>query len=447
MKVRYGLALGLVILLSFVCAGKASALTELTKANVKLVKHFTYGGSHCGVGTDCFVDDEGEVQGMAITSRHIVIAHGINGGYGAGGKVRVYFISRKTLKIEKMIPNKKDFSCYRLGDEGCYGHGSSAAYNSKTDKVWITAGAKSGDTTFQFDDKTMKYEKQFVGVGSAKLTFNLKHGVYWTGNEGGGKLKDANLKTVGTVHTERSDCTTYEEGPGSFGDYVVVNSYRPSCGGTKLRVYGYKNSNLIKEFLVGESVVGTDIIEQVSFLEDGTMIMSVPKNNPDTNWGHGLSLYAVSGKTMGVSSSTNTKMTTGGAAKKTPDPVIQIEPSRRVQCATILYMWCDTAEVDGEGSILGILQFAISVMTVGLVILGTIGLIYSGFIIMTAGSNVAQITKAKQRILEIVVGLIIWVLAAAILDLFLPASDEVIKEGFTEEAIIVRRDDWTSQQL
>lgn len=427
MKAKYGLALALMAFFSLACAGTTFAETRLTKANVKLVKHFSYGGGNCGVGTDCFVDDEGEVQGMAITSRHIVVAHGINGGYGDGGKVRVYFISRKTLKIEKMIPSKKNFSCYKLGDEGCYGHGSSAAYNYKTDKVWITAGANSGDTSFQFDDKTMKYEKKFSGVGSSKLTYNAKHDVYWTGNEGGGKLKDANLNVVGKVSASRADCTTYEEGPGSFGDYAIINSYRPSCGGSKLRVYGYKNSNLIKEYLVEKDVIGTDIIEQVGFLEDGTMILSIPKDKNDTSWGHGLSLYAVSGKTMGVSNSTNTKMTTGGGATKKPEPKIQIEPSKRAQCATILYLWCDSAEVDGQGTVLGIIKFTISVMTVGISVLGTIGLIYSGFIVMTAGGNTAQVTKAKQRILEIVVGIIMWVLAAAILDLFLPASDDAVK--------------------
>ena len=438
MKMRFCLAFSLVALFSVIHTGTAFAETHLNRSNIHLVKHFTYGGSHCGVGTDCFIDDDGEVQGMAITSRHIVIAHGINGGYGADGKVRVYFISRKTLKIEKMIPNKKNFSCGRLGDEGCYGHGSSAAYNKKTDKVWITAGAESGDTSFQFDDKTMKYEKQFSGIGSAKLTFNEKHNAYWTGSEGGGKLKDVNLKVVGTVNAKLADCVTYEEGPGSFGDYVVTNTYRNRCGSAKLRVYNYNNSNFIKEFIVDEDAIGTIIIEQVGFLEDGTMIMSIPKNNNNTSWGHGVALYAVSGKTMGVSKSTNVKMTAGGSGAKKPEPDVQIVPSRRIQCATILYLWCDAAEMNGEGTIFELLRFAISVMTVGLAVLGTIGIIYSAFIVMTAGGNVAQVTKAKQRILEIVVGIILWVLAAAVLDLFLPASEVTIRESLKDTASIIK---------
>ena len=79
-------------------------------------------------------------------------------------------------------------------------------------------------------------------------------------------------------------------------------------------------------------------------------------------------------------------------------------------------------------------------MTVGISVLGTIGLIYSGFIVMTAGGNTAQVTKAKQRILEIVVGIIMWVLAAAILDLFLPASDDAVKNLSTSASTAIVKD-------
>ena len=94
--------------------------------------------------------------------------------------------------------------------------------------------------------------------------------------------------------------------------------------------------------------------------------------------------------------------------------------------------------MNGEGTIFELLRFAISVMTVGLAVLGTIGIIYSAFIVMTAGGNVAQVTKAKQRILEIVVGIILWVLAAAVLDLFLPASEVTIRESLKDTASIIK---------
>ena len=41
---------------------------------------------------------------------------------------------------------------------------------------------------------------------------------------------------------------------------------------------------------------------------------------------------------------------------------------------------------------------------------------------MTARENQAQVTKAKQRIIEIVIGFILWALAATIISFFLPSD-------------------------
>ena len=99
------------------------------------------------------------------------------------------------------------------------------------------------------------------------------------------------------------------------------------------------------------------------------------------------------------------------------------------QCATILSFWCGEAKTDGEGAVVGIISFVIGVMTIGIAVLGTIGIIWSGVMIMTARDNAAQVQKAKRRILEIVIGLVMWVLVAAIVGLFLPRSDGAIEEA------------------
>ena len=166
MKAKYILAVATAAIIALISSKACFADTTLTSDSIKLVQHYGVCGSSGGVGTKCFVDDDGEVQGMAVTKRHIVIAHSINFGYGRTAKVRVYFIDRKTLKIVKMIPKDRYFSCSSLGASGCYGHGSTMSYNYKTDKIWIT----TQDGVFQFDDKTMAYEKHFYGVGSSKVT-------------------------------------------------------------------------------------------------------------------------------------------------------------------------------------------------------------------------------------------------------------------------------------
>ena len=49
-----------------------------------------------------------------------------------------------------------------------------------------------------------------------------------------------------------------------------------------------------------------------------------------------------------------------------------------------------------------------------------------GFIIMTARDNEAQVAKAKKRLVEIVIGIILWVLMAFIVNLLLPGGDSLL---------------------
>ena len=64
-------------------------------------------------------------------------------------------------------------------------------------------------------------------------------------------------------------------------------------------------------------------------------------------------------------------------------------------------------------------------MTIGIGVLATIGIIFCGYIIMTARDNAEQITKAKRRLLEIVIGIVLWALFTVILWLFVPSADSV----------------------
>ena len=99
-----------------------------------------------------------------------------------------------------------------------------------------------------------------------------------------------------------------------------------------------------------------------------------------------------------------------------------VEPEKEQKCATIFSAWCDDAKSDGEQTINEIIDFTISIMTIGMVVLATIGIIIFGYMVMTARDNEAQMTMAKKRILEIVIGVVIWVLIAAIIHLLLPTD-------------------------
>lgn len=76
---------------------------------------------------------------------------------------------------------------------------------------------------------------------------------------------------------------------------------------------------------------------------------------------------------------------------------------------------------DGKGSgITDILELVVRIMTIGIGILGAIGITVSGVQYLTAGGNEEQTRKAKRRIFEIIIGLAVYVLIVALLTWLLP---------------------------
>lgn len=76
------------------------------------------------------------------------------------------------------------------------------------------------------------------------------------------------------------------------------------------------------------------------------------------------------------------------------------------ECTSILPGdWC---EGDGSAGISGILNLVLNIMTMGVGILATVGLIISGIQWLTARDNENQVIKAKSRIFNIVIGIALW---------------------------------------
>ncbi len=131
-----------------------------------------------------------------------------------------------------------------------------------------------------------------------------------------------------------------------------------------------------------------------------------------------------SGGKSGGNSGGNSSGNSSGSEKKEPE--VQIAPTQERQCAAILSFWCSSAESDGEGTIKNIIKFVVDTMTIGISVIGTVGIIWSGYLIMTARDNAEQIKKAKNRIIEIVIGLILWVLLALLITLLLPTGSDIV---------------------
>ena len=79
---------------------------------------------------------------------------------------------------------------------------------------------------------------------------------------------------------------------------------------------------------------------------------------------------------------------------------------------------------DEESGIGHILKLAINILSVGIAILAVIGITVTGIQYLTAKNNEEQVRKAKKRLVEIVIGIIIYVLIAGLLQWLIPGSTD-----------------------
>lgn len=76
---------------------------------------------------------------------------------------------------------------------------------------------------------------------------------------------------------------------------------------------------------------------------------------------------------------------------------------------------------DGKGSsVLNILSLVVNIMTIGIGILGVVGITIVGIQYLTAGGNEEKTRKAKQRLFEIIIGLVAYVIIYALLNWLIP---------------------------
>jgi type IV secretory pathway VirB2 component (pilin) len=108
-------------------------------------------------------------------------------------------------------------------------------------------------------------------------------------------------------------------------------------------------------------------------------------------------------------------------------PPVELQPVDEGACTSILpSSWCDNKDGSGIQEVVG---FIAAILTGGVVIAGTIGLIICGIMWMTARDNENQVMKAKKRMVEIVIGIVAWILMYALANLFIPKSTTDIEKG------------------
>jgi hypothetical protein len=92
------------------------------------------------------------------------------------------------------------------------------------------------------------------------------------------------------------------------------------------------------------------------------------------------------------------------------------KPGGDNKCSTSILpaSWC------GEEGIWQILQIILDIMTMGVGVLATVGLVISGIQWLTARDKDDQIVKAKSRIFNIVIGIVVWALMWLVLKWLIP---------------------------
>ena len=108
------------------------------------------------------------------------------------------------------------------------------------------------------------------------------------------------------------------------------------------------------------------------------------------------------------------------AKPKTPQDVVHHDSKYD---GTVETNFFGTIKEDNNGcGIYGTIAYIVDVLTFGIGIVATISIVYSGIIILTAKGSPDRVTKAKRRLMEIVIGLALYAAFYAILGFLLPGG-------------------------
>ena len=90
----------------------------------------------------------------------------------------------------------------------------------------------------------------------------------------------------------------------------------------------------------------------------------------------------------------------------------------------IILQDCANKNDDGKGGgIICVLELIVDILSIGVGILGVIGISVVGIQYLTAGGNEEQTRKAKRRMFEIILGLAVYAVIFALLKFLLPGFD------------------------
>lgn len=139
-------------------------------------------------------------------------------------------------------------------------------------------------------------------------------------------------------------------------------------------------------------------------------------NNPDNSSENGSTRSGGSNNSGGSNSTSTPTMST-------PQDLYNNKTCGEGQVYTSILGGEGCTEVDQDGEwIFRILNIILTVLTYGVGIAGTLGIVISGIQYLTARDNEAQMTKAKSRLINIVIGLAAYAVMWGFLEWIIPGG-------------------------
>ena len=171
-------------------------------------------------------------------------------------------------------------------------------------------------------------------------------------------------------------------------------------------------------------------IEDVAFDANGDLILVF------NTWGNGnytqfyrlsKSIFANLGLNTvptGTASTIGADGSTGQSVAAPPTGGTEEEKPPK-ECATYLKWLCEKADEQGDKTVADMIRLVVNVMVAGIVVLGVIGILICGYIILTARDNQAQVSVALRRLINVIIGIVVFVLMAVLINLLLPGGASI----------------------
>ena len=231
------------------------------------------------------------------------------------------------------------------------------------------------------------------------------------------KACETNLQGKLTIGTNVWNCT-----PGSIAILSNGNleaSFERSCKDTfKGKVSTDSGKYVCKGGIFSGRINGSEYVISAGSTGSGTADTAIENDKRAQN---GTSNSSSSSKSVSVSKTPDSDEDDSEDAKTI---TVNREPRDTNHCGGVetSFISCDDVAEDGS-ALFRLLAIVLNVVTYGVGAAAVLGVVITGYQYITArDNNVAQVAKAKNRMLQIVIGLAIWIVFWGVLQFLLPGG-------------------------